>query len=45
MTRRFYHPPPAITCAHVALLFAILIVATIFDWIDSARLKFKNQPL
>jgi len=45
MSRRFYHPPPAITGAHVALLFAMLIVATILDWIDAARMKFKKRPL
>lgn len=45
MSRRFYHPPPVISFAHVALLFAILIVATIIDWIDAARTKFTNPPL
>lgn len=45
MSRRFYHPPPAITCSHVALLFAMLIVATIIDWIDAARTEIKKRPL
>ena len=43
MTRRFYHPPPAITGAHVAFLLALLIVATILDWIDAARAQWSRS--
>ena len=45
MARRFYHPPPEIGFAHVALLLAMLVVATIIDSIDAARMKFTNPPL
>lgn len=45
MSRRFYHPPADIGFAHVTLLLALLLVATILDWIDAAKMKFTNPPL
>lgn len=45
MARRFYHLPAEIGAAHVALLFGMLVVATIIDWIDAARTKLTNPPL